>query len=120
MVSLAWCLLVSGRIWFTPIPFSGVEWSTASGQLEFSERVQYRSFSEISGLGVVPLLLPVLLAGWAAWAAWRRRTRALVIATSVFLAFCFLAGFSVGGAYLPAGFGLAAAAWLVIAGRPTQ
>jgi hypothetical protein len=58
------------------------------------------------------LVIPVLLASWAAWAAWRQQIRALAIATLIFLAFCFIAGFSIGGAYVPIGLGLVAATLL--------
>ena len=78
--------------------------SAGTGTIE--QRIEPRSFSEISRLGIVPLVIPVLVAGWALWAASRRRTVALAIATFVFLVFCVITGFSIGGAYMPAGLGL--------------
>lgn len=117
--AFVWSLIVGGMIWSTPVRFSGVVWATSpTGQGQF-ERVEYRSFSDISALGVVPLVVPVLLAGWATWAAWQQRTLGLAIATLIFFAFCFLAGFSIGGEYVPLGFGLLAAALLGMLERVT-
>jgi len=110
---LLWCLVVGERIWTTPVRLSGVEWAMGpTGSIRTIERVGVRSFSDISGLGVIPLFVPVLLAGWATWAAWGDRIRTLTILTLVFLAFCFIAGFSIGGAYWPAAGALVAATLL--------
>jgi hypothetical protein len=54
-------------------------------------------------LGAFPLVVPVLLAASAMWAAWRKHRLGLLLATSAFLAFCLLAGFSVGPAYILGG-----------------
>lgn len=114
---LVWCVVVGGRIWSTPVRFAGAEWVIGPAGARAIEQVEYRSFSDISGLGVVPLVVPVLLASWAAWAAWRQWIGRLAIATLLFLAFCFIAGFSIGGAYVPIGIGLVAATLLGILSR---
>ena len=106
---LLWCVVVGVRIWTTPVNLSGVEWRMGPAGARAFERIEPRSFSDLSGLGVTPLVIPVLLAGWATWAAWRQRTRGLALATLMFLTFCLVAGFSIGGAYVPAGLGLVAA-----------
>jgi hypothetical protein len=60
-------------------------------------------FSDVSRLGAFPLVVPVLLAAAATWAAWRNKRLALSLSTAALLAFCILAGFSVGGGYIVAG-----------------
>jgi hypothetical protein len=119
-ISLVWCLVVGARIWTTPVRFSGVEWTMGSAGARAVERVECRSFSNISGLGIAPLVVPILVAGWATWAAWRHRMRELTVATVIFLTFCFVAGFSIGGAYVPIGLGLVAATLLGMLGRVTM
>lgn len=118
--NLVWCLVAGARIWTTPVRFSGVEWTMGPAGARAIDRVEYRSFSDISGLGIVPLVVPVLLAGWATWAAWRQRIRGLAVATLIFLAFCFIAGFSIGGAYVPIGLGLVAATLLGMLSKVTM
>ena len=122
---LVWCLVVGVRIWTTPIRGGGVQFSAeirsdstgvTTGTMVV-EPVEDRSFSDISTLGIVPLLIPVLLAGWALWAAWRRRILGLAVATLVFLVYCFITGFSIGGAYTPAGWGLAVATIMAVVTR---
>ena len=81
------------------------------------ERVEYRLISDISEFGILPLVVPVLLAAWATWAACRQRILALAVATVIFLVFCFIAGFSIGGAYVPVGLGLVIATLLGMLSR---
>ena len=100
-IGLAWCVVAGWRIWTTPVRFLD----------------EYRSFSDISYFGIVPLVVPVLLAGWATWAAYRQRLLPTALATLSFLFFCFLTGFSIGGAYVPIGIGLVIATLLGILGR---
>ena len=71
----------------------------------------------VGGAGVVPLVVPVLVGAWAAWAAWRQSIAVLAVATAIFLGFCFIAGFSIGGAYVPTGIGLVAATLLGIVAK---
>ena len=122
---LVWCLVIGVLIWTTPIRGGGVQFSAeirsdstgvSTGTMVI-EPVEDRSFSDISTLGIVPLVIPVLLAGWALWAAWSRRILGLAVATLVFLVFCFITGFSIGGAYTPAGWGLAVATIMAVVTR---
>ena len=77
VVCLGWCLVVGVLIWTTPVAGSVVEITMDSeGTRTIEERIEERSFSDTSGLGIVPLVIPVLLAGWALWAAWWRRITA--------------------------------------------
>lgn len=111
-VGLAWCVAASVWIWVTPIRVSGFSteaWSSAGAAGTISSGVRtvpfersYR-FAEVSRLGPLPLGVPVLLATWATWAAWRNKRVALSLAAMTLLAFCFVAGFSIGRGYLPAG-----------------
>jgi hypothetical protein len=61
-----------------------------------------RQFSEVSGLGELPLVIPVLIAGLGAWGAWHGRRLVLAGSALLLVAFTVVAGFSIGGAYLPA------------------
>ena len=118
-IGLVWCAAVGIRIWTTPVRYSVSEWAISPAGERAGQRIDYRSFSDISGAGATPLVIPVLLAAWAAWAAWREAIAELVVATLIFLGFCFIAGFSIGGAYVPAGVGLAAATLAGIVSRVT-
>jgi len=100
VAALVWSIAIGWRIWTTPVRYQTISWRTnAQGQTEREEAFVFRSFREISGLGVAPLLVPIALAGLAFAAAVRRY--AIVVATSVlmFLLFMFVTGFSIGGAY---------------------
>ena len=48
---------------------------------------------------MIPLLIPVLLACGAAFTAWHRAPGLLAGAVGLFLAYSFVTGFSIGGAY---------------------
>ena len=98
-LGLAWCAVAGVSIWFTPKRYSGMSNGVPA--------VWEPSFSEVSGLGAVPLLIPVLFAALAAWAAWRGRPVTLGVAALLLAVFTFITGFSIGGAYIPA-------AWLLI------
>lgn len=92
-LGLSWCAAVGMSIWFTP------------------------TFSDVSLLGVVPLIVPVLLAALAARAAWSGRRVTLGVAAVLLAVFTFISGFSIGGFYLPAaGLLVVAAGWAAIAG----
>jgi len=118
-IGLVWCVGVGIRIWTTPVRYSVAEWAVSPAGARTGQRVEYRSFSDISGAGATPLVVPVLLAAWATWAAWRQSIVGLSIATAIFLVFCLIAGFSIGGAYVPAGIGLVAAIFLGIVSKVT-
>jgi hypothetical protein len=47
------------------------------------------------------LIIPVLIAAFATWAALTRHTMGLGVAAVLLAGFAFLAGFSIGAAYLP-------------------
>jgi hypothetical protein len=109
---LLWCVSVSGWIWVTPIRSSGFStqaWSSSGSAGTVSSGVRTvpfdvsHRFAEVSGLGAFPLVVPVLLAASATWATWRKNRLGLALATSAFLAFCVLAGFSIGPAYILGG-----------------
>ena len=63
-----------------------------------------RRFADVSLFGPLPLAIPVVLAGLAAWTIWRRKAFLLMLLpTAALILFCFIAGFSIGRAYVPAG-----------------
>jgi hypothetical protein len=92
------------RIWTTPVRLEVVE-ATEDGA-GANCRFESRRFAEISGLGVLPLAIPVLISGLGAWAAHRRRRWGVVAAALALAIFTFVTGFSIGSAYLPAVCGL--------------
>ena len=92
-----WCFWVGYQIWTTPIIYEGIEISSSVNEI-----TKTRDFSEISRLGVVPLVIPVLISLMAMWSIFKFKTVVLIIATVLLLAFWFLAGFSIGMAYTPA------------------
>jgi hypothetical protein len=117
VAGLAWCIGVGIWIWMTPIRYEGTRstasWSSGGAPQETTPRfARNTSFSEISGLGPLPLLIPVLIAATGLWGAWRRRRLPLGIATALMLFFVVLTGFSVGSAYLPA---VGALGWALVA-----
>ena len=97
LVASGWmrCVVVGWKIWVSPVRY--LQYSSS----EPEPRFVYRSFSEVSGLGVVPLVVPIVLVGLATWVAWRQRTLALGAITLMLGVFCFITGFSIGRAYVP-------------------
>jgi hypothetical protein len=93
-MSLAWCFLVGGWFWFTPIRYESVSNGVPG--------VGYRSFSDISLFGPAPLIVPVLITAVAAWAAWRSHRVVLGFTALLLAIFTFISGFSIGAGYLPA------------------
>jgi hypothetical protein len=61
-----------------------------------------RQFSEVSGNGALPLVIPLLIAGLGTWGAWLGRRLVLAASALLLVAFTVIAGFSIGGAYLAA------------------
>jgi hypothetical protein len=98
-ISAIWCVIVGGWIWFTPVRYSGIVGGFGRPDQHV---VQYRAFSEISHFGPLPLIIPTVLAILATWAAWRGRRVGLGGSALFFAGFTIIAGFSIGGAYLPA------------------
>jgi hypothetical protein len=92
---LVWCFVIGWKIWVTPVRY--LHYSSS----EPAQRFVYLSFSEVSGLGIVPLVVPTVLVGLAMWFAWRQRTLALGAVTLAVAVFCFITGFSIGRAYVP-------------------
>jgi hypothetical protein len=95
--SLLWCIAVGLLIWFLPLGSSSSA-SSSGGAVEQGRQ----SFSSISGLGPVPLIIPVVLVAFATWSAFRRHKLVFVGATVLTTLFVFLTGFSIGLFYLPA------------------
>lgn len=126
---LLWSIGVGVWIWVTPIRFSGISSqmsasSSSSGATTSILRTgpveQTRRFSDVSRLGPVPLMIPAAVAGLAALGVWRRKSLLLMLLpTAVFLLFCFVAGFSIGGAYVPAGALLLTAVLISLSSRVT-
>ena len=95
-----WCLEIAVRYWTTPIVTNGIVIEQAPDGSRITRRVQEtRSFADISALSMVPLLIPVFLACGAAVGAWHRFPELLAIVVGLFLAYSFVTGFSIGGAY---------------------
>jgi len=60
--ALLWCIWTGYKIWTTPVTLQG------------------KSFSEISGLGITPLVIPVLITMVAVWATAIAHSGALMAA----------------------------------------
>ena len=97
-LALLWCLLVGAWIWMTPIRYAGSR-SSGTETIPFEE---FLTFAQASRLGVLPLVVPVLLAALATWAAWKERGLPLALSTVALVAFTIVSGFSIGVAYLVA------------------
>jgi hypothetical protein len=105
-----WCLGIAVRFWTTPIVGNGIVIEQASDGSQITRRVQEtRSFADISSFGMLPLLIPVFLACGAAVTAWYRFPELLAAAVVLFLAYSFVTGFSIGGAYVLPGLTLGGA-----------
>ena len=106
IAAVAWCGAIGVWLWVTPVRSSGVAsaaYADSNGvvQQASDEVTDSRSFAEVSALGPVPLLMPLLLAALGAWAVWRGRMLPAAVATGALLVFTVLAGFSIGAAYVP-------------------
>lgn len=97
LAGLLWCVAVGLLLWFLPVGSSIT--GSSSGT---APAVSGESFSSISALGPVPLIIPVVLVAIGAWSAYRHRKVALFVATLLTAMFVLLTGFSIGLAYLPA------------------
>jgi hypothetical protein len=81
--ALLWCVVVGLLLWFLP---------AGGGQ----------SFSSISALGPVPLIIPVVLATAALCSTLIHRRAPIIGATAALGGYALLTGLSIGLAYLPA------------------
>lgn len=114
--SLVWCLVAGWSIWTTRVHYAGVD-DKATAQ-ETTSAAAERSFSEVSALGPLPLIVPIVLTVTAIYAAWSRRPIVLLVLAGVLLAYAFVTGFSIGGAYVMPGIILLASGALArVAGR---
>ncbi len=95
-VGVTWCVVMGCWLWFTPMRYVSI--ASDSGRAV----TLYRSFSEVSQLGPLPLIIPAGLAMIAAWAAWRGNRVGLGVSTLLFAGFTYIAGFSIGNNYIPA------------------
>lgn len=89
---LTWCIVIGFIIWFTPMHYSGIRNGV--------HVVIDRQFSEVSGNGVLPLVIPVLIAGLGTWGAWLGRRLVLASSALLLLVFTVISGFSIGAWYL--------------------
>jgi len=91
--ALTWCVVIGITLWLTPIRYLHY-------QDDRPPQLAFMSFAEAAGVHV--LLIPAALAACAVWLSRRRRTGYLTLVAIALLLYCFVAGFSVGAAYLPA------------------
>lgn len=94
--SLLWCIAAGLLLWFLPTGSS----SSASSDGALQDRGQ--SFSSVSHLGTLPLIVPVVVAAIAAWSAFRNHRRVLLGATILLTLYSLVTGFSIGLFYMPA------------------
>src|SRR5579872_1380210 len=93
--SAIWCAVIGWRMWFTPVRYLVVG-GVAGPALD------HKFFSDVSGFGALPLIVPVLIAIVATYAALRGLLQVLALLMVLFAVFAFITGFSIGGAFLPA------------------
>jgi hypothetical protein len=99
--ALIWSIAAGWRIWTTPVRYQTVNWSMdAQGGTVRQDGFAVRSFRDVSLLGAVPLIVPVALAGVALVAAMCRFNIAVATSALLFVLFVFVAGLSIGGAYV--------------------
>ena len=96
------CIWTGYEIWVSPIEYRGVETvDSINGTVIEKNVIRFKKFSEVSGFGVVPLLVPVAIVFLAIWAAFTLRSIALVFSVFLIVIFWIITGFSIGMAYLP-------------------
>jgi hypothetical protein len=95
---------VSARGWRLVVILSGAGllWCVAVGLLLWFLPVGGQSFSSISALGPVPLIIPVVLATAALGSVLTHHRAPLIGATAVLGGYALLTGLSIGLLYLPA------------------
>jgi hypothetical protein len=119
-----WALGVSLVILFTPVEIHEIEAVVVpGGDSTPQETITYQSWYQVQGAwGVAVLFIFAGLYALPAWLARRTETRWiwLALASLLALTLTFLAGFSIGGFYLPAALALLAGVILLAAGRAGQ
>lgn len=100
--TLVWCLFVGWWIWTTPVRYVGVV-SDPENPDRSVQAEKYERFEDVSALGAIPLVIPVILAGLATLTAFGRAPMILLTLGIALLAYGFVTGFSIGRAYMPAG-----------------
>ena len=96
------CIWVGYKMWVTPIEYSSIEiYNSENGMKTEREVIKLRSFENVSGYGVLPLLIPVFICLLSLWATFKLKR--IILALSVFLIILFwlLTGFSIGMNYSP-------------------
>ncbi len=101
ILALVLCISTGYKIWTSPVSYSGIQ-AEMTDQGEVKRRVtKKKKFSEISGTGMIPLVIPVIFVLLALASIVIGKYSLLVTATSLFFIFWFIAGFSIGMAYTP-------------------
>ena len=96
------CIWTSYKVWVTPVEYNVVEiHDSGNGAVTEKNFVRFKKFSDISSLGVVPLLVPAVIVFLAVLAVFKFKSIALCSSVLLMLFFWFVAGFSIGMAYLP-------------------
>ena len=96
------CIWVGYQIWVTPIEYSGIEiYNSANGVRTEREVIKLRSFENVSGYGVTPLLIPVFICLLALWATFKLKRIILALSVMLIILFWLLTGFSIGMTYSP-------------------
>lgn len=98
--ALGWCVVAGWWMWTTPVRWVGLASDPAEPAVTV-QVVKYERFEDVSGLGAVPLLIPVALTGIATLASWRRRPLIVLALGLILFGYGVLTGFSIGGAYMP-------------------
>ena len=96
------CIWLGYKMWVTPIKYSGIEiYNSANGVRTEREVIKLRSFENVSGYGVVPLLIPVFICLLALWATFKLKRIILALSVLLIILFWLLTGFSIGMVYSP-------------------
>jgi hypothetical protein len=96
LVAFLWCIVVSAMLWLTPVRY------LHDRSDEPGPRFEFVPFREAAAFPLATLLIPTALA-WSALSFVRRQKRKyLAVVTIALFAYSFVAGFSVGLAYVPA------------------
>jgi Na+/H+-dicarboxylate symporter len=93
---LLWCIATGLLLWFLPVG------SSSSTSSDGAVQNGGQSFSSVSGLGPLPLIVPVVVVAIATWSAIRDHRRVLLGATILLTLYSLLTGLSIGLFYMPA------------------